>query len=176
MKNNLTILVAVLIAGALGYWAGQKQTVPVGDKNALKSLDFFTLNPSQKDMRLFDAPIRLDSAQIYTARYKDFINKQITVDTKVVQLRDIFHPVPQGASARADYPYYRIERNTINAIMGDTSIKRLCVFPAIKIGGISRKREFTLVLVGEYANYDLNKRVIYDEIELCPPPTPCRSF
>ena len=178
--NWLLVLLAIVIAGGTGYWLGQnKEQFPDGS-NLLKREDFFSITPKGNLKALAPSPIHEDSARSYTARYKALIDANVIVGGQTVRLRDILHPTPLGSSTFADYPYFRIDANTIKAIMGDsTLIKRLCIFPSIKMVKEPTgrfRREFTLVLVGEKTNNDLERGVIYDEIDVCPPPVPCKNF
>lgn len=179
--KNVIFIIALLLAGGLGYWLGSTNKVSSDDKNLLKKTDFFDITPRQNLMLAPSKPIGRDSAKMYTSRYKALIDASVIVDGQPIRLRDILHPTPVGQTTFADYPYFRIEASTIKDILKEgaaSDIKRLCIFPSIKIrkvGSIFRK-EFTLVLIGEDSNNDLDYNTIYDEIDVCPPPKPCKDF
>ncbi|MFN4146706.1 MAG: hypothetical protein ACK4GN_12845 [Runella sp.] len=176
MKNVLTVIL-VILAAALGYWWGQKNapTKEINDVSLLKSSDLFSIK--SKDVKIQSKEIDSLTAKEYTSNYGNFIKHDVILSSgSRIPLRDVLHPAPAGSTKVVDIPYYRIESSVIRDIMSQPNVANLCIFPALKPGNGSTQKEFTLVLVGEDAKFNLLKNKIYDEVDICPPPTPCKEF
>lgn len=174
MKKSVNIwlvILAVIVSGGMGYWLGvQPDFFKKNSEGFLKRTDFFLPPDTLGRIRIRDTTILQTTARKYTERYRDFIAKKVLLTkTDSVRIRDFIHPPKSGISA--EFPYYRIQRSSIDSIFKQKNVVTLCIFPAI-----NSKNEFTFVLVGEDKSYDLVLGKIYDEVEVCPPPKPCKSF
>lgn len=174
MKKNVNIwliILTIIVSGGLGYWVGvQPDFFKKDGEGFLKRADFFLPPDSLGQVRTKDTKISQDTARKYTEMYRDFIAKKVLLSkTDSIPIRDIIHPPKSGTIV--EFPYYRVQRSSIDSIFKQTNVTTLCVFPAI-----NSKKEFTFVLVGEDKNYNLVLAKIYDEVEVCPPPPSCKSF
>lgn len=171
ISNNWVLILAIGVSGVLGYLFGVNAGNFKSDgEGFLKRKDFFIAPGKLGDLKMRDTIISQETARKYTKNYRDFIEKKVLLSkTDSVRIKDIIHPLKD--SVLVEFPYYRVQRASIDSIFKQRGVVTLCVFPAI-----NSNKEFTFVLVGENNNNDLVIGKIYDEVEVCPPPRNCKSF
>jgi hypothetical protein len=149
MKNILTILVAVLIAGALGYWVGQKQTVAVPDLDT----NSVTLKWSSDLGKLSGYPVfPIDSIKAKT--FIDNFYKLAATNPKTIVDKMPFS--------------YAIDNKAIGKIFQGANAKsNIRLYPALNDSG-----EITLVVALEDENGKIQMEKLWDYIDPCPDDCP----